>query len=43
MPHDLWARIEDYRFDNRPKIESDAMRYHLEKGLEAVEGKAKRK
>jgi metal-responsive CopG/Arc/MetJ family transcriptional regulator len=33
IPRELWAKIEDYRFDKRMKSESEAMRTLIEVGL----------
>jgi metal-responsive CopG/Arc/MetJ family transcriptional regulator len=36
LPHELLAAIEDYRFANRIKTESEAIRRLIELGLEAA-------
>ncbi|WP_451993609.1 hypothetical protein [Azospirillum argentinense] len=33
LPKDLWARVDDYRFENRLPTESEAMRRLIELGL----------
>ena len=35
LPPDLLARIEDFRFENRVKTESEAIRILIERGLAA--------
>ena len=37
MPRDLWQAIEDYRFEQRIKTESEAIRRLIELGLKAAE------
>jgi hypothetical protein len=33
LSHELWAKIEDYRFEQRVKTESEALRRLIESGL----------
>ena len=40
IPVDIWAQIEDYRFQNRFKTESAAIRDLLSRGLKSLEGGA---
>jgi metal-responsive CopG/Arc/MetJ family transcriptional regulator len=40
LPHELLAAIEDYRFENRIKTESEAIRQLIELGLKARQERA---
>lgn len=42
LSDELWAEIEDFRFANRVKTESDALRELLRRGLDA-KGKGRRR
>ena len=35
IPRDVWDQVEDYRFENRIKTESEAIRRLIELGLRA--------
>ena len=37
IPREVWEKIEDYRFDNRIRTESQAIRRLIELGLKAAE------
>jgi hypothetical protein len=41
LSRDLWQRIEDYRFEQRVKTESEALRRLIEGGLTKVKNSKK--